>query len=210
MDDPAQACAYAAADFSEPHTHFIDLFRARFGEQLDTTVLDLGCGPGDICRRFARAWPACRIHAVDASAPMLALGRQADQQAGLQQRIEYFERRLPQHALPQARYSTIISNSLLHHLPTADILWHSLKQLAAPGCRVFIMDLLRPDSPQAARQLVNRYAGEEAPVLQQDFYHSLLAAYRPEEILEQLLQQGLDQLKLEVVSDRHQIVHGYL
>jgi len=210
MDDPAQVRAYAEADFSEPHDHFVSLFQARFGEQLKDTVLDLGCGPGDICHRFVRAYPDCRIHAVDAAQHMLTLGRELDRQAGLEDRIDYTQCLLPAGTLPQTGYHTIISNSLLHHLPKAETLWQSIRQFGNPGCRIFVMDLLRPASQQAAQQLVDQYAAGEAEILQQDFYNSLLAAYRADEIHAQLTQQGLEQLRLETISDRHMIVHGTL
>ncbi|MCP4716998.1 MAG: class I SAM-dependent methyltransferase, partial [Deltaproteobacteria bacterium] len=60
MLDKEQARAYAEADFDEPHSMFIDLFRERFRErECEGYVLDLGCGPGDITFRFARAYPCC-------------------------------------------------------------------------------------------------------------------------------------------------------
>jgi hypothetical protein len=72
------------------------------------------------------------------------------------------------------------------------------------------MDLLRPSSPEQAASLVAEYAGDEPDILQHDFYHSLLAAWQPEEIALQLEDQELSGLKIEVVSDRHFIVHGIL
>ena len=71
------------------------------------------------------------------------------------------------------------------------------------------MDLRRPQSRDEARALVERYAGDEPKVLREDFYHSLLAAFRPEEVHEQLARNGLDALTLEVTSDRHFVVWGH-
>ncbi len=210
MSDPAQARAYAEADFSEPHEHFIELFRERFGSHPVRTVLDLGCGPGDICRRFARWFPDCTLHAVDASMPMLELGRKADLAAGLEQRIEYFNAYLPDADLPETSYSTIISNSLLHHLESPATLWTTVQRFGQNNTNIFIMDLLRPVSTEAAEQLVARYASEEPPILKKDFFNSLLAAYNQAEIASQLAASGLEKLKFEIISDRHFIVWGNL
>lgn len=61
MEERQQACAYAAADFSEPHNRFIELFQEAFpGLGIEGYALDLGCGPGDIAMRFARANTACK------------------------------------------------------------------------------------------------------------------------------------------------------
>ncbi len=210
MTDQAQAKAYAEADFSEPHDHFVELFRARFGDQLAGKVLDLGCGPGDICRRFVRRFPDCTIHAVDASGPMLALGHAADLAAGLENRIDYFNAYLPDVDLPQTGYSTIISNSLLHHLMSPDTLWKTVLRFSERNTKIFIMDLLRPASTEIAEQLVAKYSGAEPEVLKTDFYNSLLAAYTRKEVEAQLADAGLETLNAEIVSDRHLIVWGDL
>ena len=211
MDQPEQAKAYARADFSEPHNHFVALFRERFAGSLPgNRVLDLGCGPGDICRRFARAFPDCHIHAVDASESMLALARADTEAQALEGCIEYFLAYLPEQRLPAPAYDILISNSLLHHLNDPATLWRSVVQYGRPGSLVFVMDLLRPDSRAQAEQLLQTYAANEAEVLQKDFFNSLLAAYRPDEVRLQLKRQGLDQLRIEVVSDRHFIVSGQL
>lgn len=210
MDDPEQALAYARADFSEPHNHFIDLITHHFGPSLSGTVLDLGCGPGDICRRFALRFPDCRIHGVDASAAMLDLARTDTQAQGPEGRIEYFLARLPNSPLPLERYDVLISNSLLHHLDNPASLWKTITGYGRSGTAVFVMDLLRPANREQAGVLLREYAANEPDVLQKDFLNSLLAAYRTDEVRQQLAQQGLDQLRVEVVSDRHFIVSGHL
>jgi len=211
MDEPEQALAYAQADFSEPHNHFVALFRERFaGTQPGRRVLDLGCGPGDICRRLARGFPDFHIHAVDASESMLALARAETKAQSLERCIEYFPAYLPDTRLPLLSYDILISNSLLHHLNDPATLWQSLVEYGQPGSLVFVMDLLRPDNREQAVQLLKSYAANEAEVLQKDFFNSLLAAYRPDEVRLQLKQQGLDQLHAEIISDRHFIVSGHL
>ena len=59
-----------------------------------------------------------------------------------------------------------------------------------------------------AHRLVEHYSGDEPEVLKQDFYLSLLAAFEPEEVEEQLAAAGLSGLSVKVVSDRHLIVFG--
>lgn len=208
MDDPQQALAYARADFSEPHDRFVELYRSHCGDPGDATVLDLGCGPGDICRRFAQAFSDCRIHAVDASAPMLELGRSDTRAANLERRITFIQAYLPAAALPAAPYDVIMSNSLLHHLAEPHSLWRCIRRFGRPGTRVFVMDLLRPDSASAARQLVEAYAGDEPEVLKRDFHHSLLAAYTAAEVEQQLRDENFGALRVAAVGDRHLIVWG--
>lgn len=206
MDDPLQASAYAGADFSEPHEAFVRHFRERFPGHVPHRALDLGCGAADVTVRFARAYPQAVITGVDGAAAMLDLARAAIERAGMQSRIRLVFARLPQAALAE-RFDTVISNSLLHHLADPMALWEAVKHHAQRDAAVFVMDLTRPGSREEAARLVEEHAAGEPEILKRDFFNSLLAAYRPEEIAAQLARTGLD-LRIETVSDRHVAVFG--
>ncbi len=209
MDDFEQARAYALADFEEPHSQFIALFRERFSDEaVEGVALDLGCGPGDITRRFANAFPACRIHAIDGAESMLMFARQMVDFEMLHERVRLFKRMLPTDNLPKAQYDAVICNSLLHHLGDPMVLWQMVNQFAKPGAAIFVMDLMRPDSQELAEAMRRQYAANEPEILQQDFFNSLLAAYTPEEVQAQLQKAGLAHLKVEMISDRHLLVSG--
>jgi trans-aconitate methyltransferase len=210
MDDLEQARAYALADFSEPHQAFIDHFARCFPQHRPRRVLDLGCGPADISIRFARTYPDCEITGVDGAEAMLSFGREAIAAAGVAARVRLRHAYLPATLADTETLDTVISNSLLHHLADPAVLWQMLTQLPAARAAVFVMDLMRPLSERAAHELVQQYAGQEPQILKRDFYHSLCAAYRPDEIQAQLRATGLAHLQIEVVSDRHLVVWGKL
>jgi len=209
MTDAGQVRAYAEADFAEPHDRLIALLLERF-DALPATgaALDLGCGAGDISRRFATALPGWQVHGVDGSAEMLSVARQMTAADGLSSRVTYAEVLLPAPADPEPRYDLVFSNSLLHHLADPDVFWSSLRDRTGPSGRVFVMDLLRPSTREAAERFVQLYSANEPEVLQTDFYNSLLAAFEPDEVVAQLERAGLAYLPVEVVSDRHFIVWG--
>jgi 2-polyprenyl-3-methyl-5-hydroxy-6-metoxy-1,4-benzoquinol methylase len=209
MDDLAQARAYAAADFSRENQGFVDRFREYFPEWTAGHVIDLGCGPADIPIRFARAYPGATITGVDASSPMIALAEQAVKEAGFADRIRLRCDRFQQVSLEELG-DAALSNSLLHHVPNALQFWHRLKQLVKPGSVVLVMDLLRPESTEAAQALVEQYAAEESPILKRDFYHSLLAAYTEDEVAAQLAEMNLSRLLIDVPDDRHWVAGGVI
>ena len=209
MDDPKQAEAYARADFEAENLGFIERFKEYFPEFSQGTVLDLGCGPGDIPIRFAKFYPACQVIGIDASTPMIQLGEQAVKEAGLSDRITLRCDRYEE--VPGARIAdAVISNSLLHHLPNPLQFWQKIRQLVRPGAPVLVMDLLRPDSPEAAQAIVDQYAANEPDILRRDFYNSLLAAFTEDEIGSQLARMNLTRLLIDVPGDRHWVVGGLI
>ena len=209
MDDPEQALVYARADFEKENQGFVDRFREYFPEFTEGHILDLGCGPGDIPVRFARALPFCRITGVDASAPMVRLAEEAVQQAGLSGRITFRCERF-QDLAGVSVADAAISNSLLHHVPNPLQFWYRLRQLVKPGSPVLVMDLLRPDSPEEAQSIVDRYAAKEPEILRHDFYRSLLAAFTEDEVAAQLAEMNLSRLMVDVPDDRHWVVSGII
>ena len=209
MEDAEQVNVYAKADFSAPHNAFIEHLKSVIDNpEFCQTALDLGCGPGDITQRFARAFPLSQVHALDGSAAMLDYAK-ANLPEDLTDRLSFFHHRLPNVQLPDASYPVIYSNSLLHHLPNPQTLWDTVRQFSSCGTRIVIMDLLRPRSVDDAQNLVTTYASQEPAILQHDFYHSLLAAFTLDEIQEQLKQAKLP-FQSEQISDRHVLITGIM
>lgn len=207
MDAPEQALAYAQADFSESNQRFVDDFVRLVANHDTGRLIDLGCGPGDICRRLAHALPGWQIIGLDAGPNMLALAKTMLDDLSGSQRIELVLDQLPCE-LPGKPLDAIVSNSLLHHLPDPMILWQTIAGQSEPGCIVQIMDLHRPESLEQARDIVERYAADAPAVLAEDFHNSLLAAYTAEEVADQCRRAGLQGLTLTRPSDRHWLLQG--
>ena len=206
MDAAEQARAYAEADFSEPNRHFVE----RALEHLDAgagRLIDLGCGPGDICVRLARALPGWQVTGLDAGANMLALARAVRDEAGLREQVRLVHARLPDHGVDE-RFDAVVSNSLLHHLPDPMTLWRTIRELAAPGAFVQVMDLHRPPDAATAQAVVDEYAAGEPEVLRHDFCNSLYAAWTAEEVAQQLALAGLGAWSVSRPTDRHWLVTG--
>jgi SAM-dependent methyltransferase len=209
MDDPEQALAYARADFEEENQGFVNRFVEFYPEFKAGHALDLGCGPADIPIRLSRKLSECRITGVDGSAPMIAIGLDAIRVAGLSDRITLRCERFQDSVLPE-RADAVISNSLLHHVPNPLQFWYAVKKLARPDAVVLVMDLLRPESPEEARAIVDKYAAGEPAILRRDFYNSLLASFTEDDVAAQLAEMNLTRLLIDVPDDRHWIVGGRL
>lgn len=221
MDEAQQALAYAEADFSRTDQALVEhiLQRLQVSSLSVERVVDLGCGPGNISFPLAEALPSVPLLAIDGAAAMLAPAlrrQQADPDRW--PRLRFLQACLPLEdgvvsglALPfQPPFQLLISNSLLHHLHHPEVLWSTVRQLGAPGSLVVVRDLRRPDSPAALEALVARHVSAAPPVLQRDYRASLQAAFRPEEVEEQLRQAGLNCLRVQAVADRYLDVTGQL
>ena len=212
MDDQAQAEAYAAADFSAAHSRIVDVFSTCFpGEDIAGHILDLGCGPGDISFRFAARFPGCSVTGVDGSKAMIRLANaRKARESTTGDRVRFIEGLFPGAPIPGRPFAAVISNSLLHHLHEPQVLWETLLRYASPGTKVYVVDLFRPQTTAGARRLVDTCAHGEPEILRRDFYNSLCAAFELREVEAQLAAADLAGLVVDVISDRHLVVHGVL
>lgn len=209
MDDAAQAAAYDAADFAAAHDFLVAQLAVLLpGTGLTGAVADLGCGPGDVTVRLARAHPRAQFDAVDGAPAMLARAARRVAQAGLAQRIAVHRRRLPAEGLPRPCYDAVVSNSLLHHLHRPAGVWALVRRALRPGSVLYVTDLRRPDTPGAARALIARYGAHDGALLARDFAASLHAAFTPDEVRRQLRAAGLGWAHVHALGDRHLAVAG--
>ncbi len=206
MDDTAEARVYDDADFSR-----VNLYCARrIYRWLETEkghALDLGTGPAEIPIRLCALAPGWKITAVDASASMLRLARARIKKAGLEKRIRLLQADAKNLGKLQRGFSTVFSNSLLHHLHDPIPFWREVKRLTSRNGSVLVQDLRRPPGRARARELTRLHTAGDPPLLKQLFYQSLLAAFTPSEVREQLREAGLD-LRVRATTDRHLVVSG--
>ena len=199
MDIPERAQAYADADFASVNAAFVHRLLERAGTRAHCRALDLGTGPGDIPMLLAEYAPGWRITGLDASLPMLRLAqsRRAHAKVGF---VLSDAKRTP---FGDNTFDVVFSNSILHHVETPAAFWSEIARVVAPGGLVFVRDLLRPESPDAAARIVEANSGDEHPLLKEDFYNSLLAAYTVEEVESQARAAGLSSARAEQITDRH-------
>ena len=223
MDDPLQVQAYARADFGATDQALVDRLVELFGESLGDgpgpRLVDLGCGPGNISFRLAERVPQTSVLGLDGAAAMLEVAQQELAQRvlgcpGLADRLRFAQVLLGPETLPYGGFTAVLSNSLLHHLHDPQALWRHLRPLAAPGAAIYIKDLRRPATPEAALALQQLHLASAPAVLQRDYLASLHAAFEPAEVEAQLRVAGLPVgehgLRVAALDDRYLEVWGRL
>jgi len=208
MDDRQQAIAYAKADFSASNQWYVENLVADYPDCL-RNVVDIGCGPADIPVRLAQVNSNIRITAIDGSAEMIRLATESVQRAGLEKQIRLIQGYIPGVDVRDHSYDAVLSKDFLHHLPDPIVLWNEARRFAKPGAVIYVMDLFRPETPEAARKIVEKVARHEDLILKQDFYNSLCASFTVEEAKEQLKKSGLH-LYVSQISERHMLIKGSL
>ncbi|MBW4529410.1 MAG: methyltransferase domain-containing protein [Aphanothece saxicola GSE-SYN-MK-01-06B] len=213
MEDPLQAEAYAAADFSSGDRAVLGRIETLLGDRGQgdgegLSFVDLGCGPGNITFLLAGRWPLASVLGLDGSGAMLAIAerRRRAEPAGWRH-LRFRQQQLPSPQL-EGPCSAVVSNSLLHHLHDPAVFWRSVRQLSAPGTCLYVRDLRRPANNAELEALVHRHAASAPEVLRRDYAHSLQAAFSRSEVLAQLEAAGLEGLQVQELDDRYLEIHG--
>ena len=120
--DPSQYLQYEDARLRPA----LDLL-ARVPLERPSTLVDLGCGAGNVAQWLARRWPAARITGVDADGPMLDKARAATRGATAFTWVQADIGRWQ----PDGEPDLIFSNAALHWLGDHQRLFPRLAQLVA-------------------------------------------------------------------------------
>ncbi|HYW81562.1 MAG TPA: methyltransferase domain-containing protein [Thermoguttaceae bacterium] len=201
MDTPAEAAGYDSMDHREVNQVFVaDLLAAR---PAPGEMLDLGTGTALIPIELCRQDPTARVLAVDVAENMLRLARRNVEQAGLGDRIRL--QRIDAKGLPFAEgtFSTVISNSIVHHVPEPGDVLREAWRVAAAGGLLFIRDLMRPDDDETVQRLVDTYAADATEHQRQMFDDSLRAALTVEEMRRFVGEFGQAAENVCATTDRH-------
>ena len=207
MGAAEEARAYGEGDFRRVNAAFARRLAGAAGSTRGR-ALDLGTGPGDIPVLFCGLAPGWRVTALDLSEAMLDLARARVSAAGLSSRIELLRRDAKAPRLGSRRFDLVFSNSLLHHLEDPAPFWAHVRRLARSGAAIVVMDLRRPPDRARARKLVRLHASGASPLLRRLFHDSLLAAFTPGEVRQQLAAAGLGGLRVRATTDRHMVISG--
>lgn len=207
MDTEDEAVDYNSMDHSEVNRIFVDDLLAAGFKAGD--VLDVGTGtaliPIELAQRLEESADVVeyRIMAIDAAVNMLDLAVYNIEAAGLTERITLANEDSKNLAFENEMFDAVISNSIIHHIPEPrECVVEMLRVLKSDGL-IFVRDLMRPDTDQQVKQLVETYAGEENEHQKQMFDDSLRAALSLSEMQDLVEAFGFDRTTVTANSDRH-------
>ena len=100
-------------------------------------------------------------------------------------------------------FDAVISNSIVHHIPEPKSCLSEAVRVTKSGGILFFRDLMRPESDDAVKRLVETYAGDENDHSKKMFDDSLRAALSLEEIQALVVELGFEADSVTATSDRH-------
>ena len=180
--DPERYLAYA----DERGRPFLDLL-ARVDAPQPRTVVDLGCGPGNLTRLLAERWPTASIGGIDSSAAMIAQAESIDGIAWEVGDLRDWAR--PDPLALRAPVDVLVSNATLQWLPDHLDLVPALLDRVAPG-GWFAFQV--PGNFEEPSHTIRAELAARAPYAEHTRGVAVPASHDPEDYLRLLLDLGCE------------------
>lgn len=201
MDTAEEARDYDSMDHAAVNDSFAADFLSVWSGR--NPILDVGTGTAQIPIAIARRSPEVEIVAIDLAEHMLELARINITAAGCADRIRIENADAKAFRYPDEYFGSVVSNSIIHHIPDPAYCFTEMHRVCAPGGVLFIRDLLRPNDLATLNELVNTYAAGANDHQRKMFAESLHAALTLSEVREQVMALGYDPNTVKQSSDRH-------
>ncbi len=202
MDSVVEAAAYDNMDHQAVNAQFVhDLIST--GLSLQGSLLDVGTGTARIPIVLCHEIVDLKIVGVDLSEQMLFLAEKNIRSAGLSDRIQLSRMDAKKLPFQDGLFAVCVSNSIAHHIPVPELVFKESLRVTRKGGFLFWRDLVRPQSHEQLRYLVQKHAGQENNQQQQLFADSLHAALSIEEVRGLVADLGFDSASVCLTSDRH-------
>ena len=220
MNKKSQVKAYCAADFSLGEINLIK-FISNYLEinninlSKNDLIVDLGCGPGNISEKLSERWPDVKVLGIDGSKEMI---REAESRMfknkimGKYGNLNYLcsdIRKISSHEIFSRKEITLlVSNSFIHHIIDIDNFFEFIINLSNKQTINFHKDLIRPKDEKTALKLKDKCSQKYSAILTNDYYASLKASYRRNEIQKKILELDLESMNVIEESAEYLIVYG--
>lgn len=191
---------YDSLDHSEANRSFAADFLAAGGQG---DVLDLCTGTAQIPVELCRQGFQGRIMAADLAVSMLEMARLNIEIASVIDRVQLAQADAKSLLFADAYFDCVACNGALHHFADPLPVLQGALRVLRPSGLLFIRDLLRPESDEILRQLVDTYAPSANEVQRRMFEDSFRAAFTLDEVRALVSQLGSDPETVQATSDRH-------
>lgn len=209
MDTLEEALDYDAMDHSSVNDRFCSDVLAE--GPVGTKVLDVGTGTALIPIGLCKRAPALRVVGIDLAQHMLDVGEKNVIATRLGDRITLAKGDAKAMSYASGSFDSIVSNSIIHHIPEPITVLVEMLRVTRPGGLVFVRDLVRPEDEAAIDRLASTYGEPPADANQRAAFQRQLALFRAslgaaltvEEVDAMVTKAGGPSGSVRQTSDRH-------
>ena len=136
---------------------------AQAGIEPGSTVLEIGCGTGNVLLLAARAVPGARLIGLDPDPRVLAIAARKAQRAGVTMQLDQgYADRLP---YADGSVDRVLSALMLHHMPAAEQheALREVRRVLTPGGRLHLLDIDGSPPSRAGRLLRVAHVHRDEP-----------------------------------------------
>ena len=220
MNTKNQVDSYSDADFSKGEIKFVQFIKNYLEENNihlshNDLIIDLGCGPGNISERLSERWPEVNVLGIDGSQEMI---RQAESRKFKNKTINKFTnlnylcsdiREISLLEIFSKKENTLlVSNSFVHHIIDLDNFFKFIINLSSKETINFHKDLIRPKDEETALKLKEKCSQKYSIILTDDYYASLKASYRKNEVQKKISELNLNSMNVVEEGEEYLIVYG--
>ena len=218
MNTKDQVDSYSEADFSYEENKFIRFIRNTLKKNKinlngSDLIVDLGCGPGNMSEKLSLEWPNVPVIGIDGSKEMIL---KAESRKNLHPKklnnLIYLYKDIKDIKLTdisnKKKITLLISNSLIHHLTHIDEFFECIISLSSRETLNFHKDLVRPFNEKSALKLKAECSLQYNEILTNDYYASLQASYRANELKDFILKKNLNQFEVLEEGKKYLILCG--
>jgi len=218
MNTKDQVDSYSEADFSKGETKFVQLIKnylekSNIHLSHHDLIVDLGCGPGNISEKLCIEWPNTTVIGIDGSKEMI---QKANIRKNLQKKplnnLNYLCEDIKKIKLAdisdKKQINLLVSNSFIHHLTHINEFFECIISLSGEKTMNFHKDLIRPTNKKIALELKAKCASKYNETLTSDYYASLQASYRADELRKLILEKNLIHLDVLEEDKEYLILYG--
>ena len=220
MESRNQVKSYIEGDFSSGENDFIDFINSylifnKINLSSKDLIVDLGCGPGNITEKISLKWPDVKVIGIDGSNEMI---NEAQSRKNLSRNkqlfknirylcadIKYIE---PNEISFNTKATLLVSNSLIHHINRINDFFDCINNLSTKETINFHKDLRRPKDEKTALKLKEKCGKIYNTTLTNDYYASLKASYRKNELLTIISERMYSSLDVIEDGDEYLILYG--